>query len=102
MNSDRRFPRAILGRLLAAFMFLSRSASAVSPKYQDALKARVESTYIVVLLANGSKTIVPLDSLKPDDRDWLTKLSVESPLPKGKSEVRIVKADVKAKTTIAI
>jgi hypothetical protein len=89
-------------KLLAAMMLFSATAFAVSPKYQDALKARIESTYAVVLLSNGSRTIVPLNSLKPDDRDWLTKLSVDSPLPKGKSEVRIVKADVKAKTTIAV
>jgi hypothetical protein len=83
-------------------MLLAGTALAVSPKYQDAIKARIENGYAVVLLANGSKTMVPLASLKDDDRDWLTKLSVESPLPHGKSEVKIVKDDVKAKPTIVV
>jgi hypothetical protein len=89
-------------RLLVVLLLLSDTAFAVSQKYLDALKARIDGTYVVVLLANGSKTIVPIGSLDADDRDWLTKLSTESPLPKGKSEVRIVKADVKAKTTIVV
>jgi hypothetical protein len=46
--------------------------------------------------------MVPLASLKEDDRAWLTKLSLESPLAHGKSQVTIVKEDVKAKTTIAV
>jgi hypothetical protein len=87
---------------LAVLMFLSGSAFAVSPKYQDAIKARIDNGYVVVLLANGSKTMAPLASLKDEDRDWLTKLSVESPLPHGKSEVKIVKDDVKAKATIVV
>lgn len=85
---------------LAALMFLTGTLLAVSPKYQDAVKARIENGYAIVLLANGSKTMVPLDSLKEDDRAWLTKLSLESPLAQGKSEVRIVKDEIKAKTTI--
>lgn len=89
-------------RLLVVLLLLSDTAFAVSQKYLDALKARIDGTYVVVLLANGAKTIVPIGSLDADDRDWLTKLSTESPLPKGKSEVRIVKADVKAKTTIVV
>jgi hypothetical protein len=92
----------MVGRLLAALLLVSGTASAVTQRYLDALKARIDKTYAVVLLANGSKTIVPLDSLKPDDREWLNKLSAESPLPRGKSEVKIVKADVKAKTTIVV
>jgi hypothetical protein len=88
--------------LFAVLMLLSGTAFAVSQRYQDALKARIDGTYVVVLLASGSKTIVPVGALSAEDRDWLTKLSTESPLPKGKSEVKIVKADVKAKTTIVV
>ena len=89
-------------KLLAVLILVSGAAFAVSPRYQDALKARIDGTYVVVLLANGSKTIVPITALSAEDRDRLTKLSIDGPLPKGKSEVRIVKADVKAKTTIVV
>jgi hypothetical protein len=88
-------------RLLAA-MFLAGPLFAVSPKYQDALKARIENGYAIVLLADGSRTMVPLGSLKDDDREWLTKLSEQSPLAHGKSEVKVVKEQVKAKNTIAV
>ncbi|HEY4989330.1 MAG TPA: hypothetical protein VII09_05950, partial [Opitutaceae bacterium] len=64
---------------------------AVTPKYQGALKARIENGYVIVLLADGMKTMVPLDSLKAEDRDWLMKLSSENPLGHGKSEVKFVK-----------
>ena len=87
-------------RLLAA-MFVAGPLLAVSPKYQDALKARIESGYAIVLLADGSRTMVPLGSLKDEDREWLTKLSEQSPLAHGKSEVKVAKEQVKAKNTIA-
>jgi hypothetical protein len=87
---------------IAVLMLVSGTALAVSPKYADAIKARIENGYAVVLLANGSKTMVPLASLKDEDRDWLTKLSVESPLARGKSEVKVVKDEVKAKPTIVV
>jgi len=87
---------------LAALVFLSGPLLAVNPKYQDAVKARIENGYVIVLFANGSKTMVPLDSLKEDDRAWLTKLSLENPLSPGKSEIRFVKETIKVKTTIAI
>ena len=87
---------------LAALMLLSGSLLAVTPKYQDAIKARIENGFVIVVLANGSKTMLPLDSLKADDRAWLTKLSLESPLARGKSEVTFVKDEIKAKTTIAV
>jgi hypothetical protein len=87
---------------LAAVLFLSGPLLAVSIKYQDATQARIENGYAIVLLGNGSKTMVPLISMKEEDREWLTKLSVESPLARGNSKVTIVKEAVKAKTTIAV
>jgi len=83
-------------------MFLAAPLLAVSPKYQGATKARIDNGYAVVLLADGSKTMVPLDSLKNDDREWLKSLSARSPLARGTSEVRVVKEEVKAKNTIAV
>jgi hypothetical protein len=87
---------------LAALVLLSGTALAVSQKYRDASKARIENGYAVVLLADGSKTVVPVASLNEEDRDFLTKLSLESPLPRGKSVVKIVKEEVKAKPTIVV
>lgn len=87
---------------LAVLMLLSGSLLAVTQKYQDATKARIENGYAIVQFANGSKTMVPLASLQEDDRAWLTKLSMESPLAHGKSEVKVVKEEIKAKVTIAV
>jgi hypothetical protein len=86
---------------IAAALFFSCSLLAISPKYQDAVQARIENGYAIVRLANGSKTMVPLGTLKPDDLAWLTKLSLDSPLARGSSQVQIVKEVVKPKTTIA-
>jgi hypothetical protein len=87
---------------LAALVFLAEPLLAVSPKFQDAVKARIENGFVIVLLANGTKTMLPLDSLKEDDRAWLTKLSIDSPLPHGKSVVTFVKDEIKVKNTIAV
>ena len=74
----------------------------MSPKYQDAVKARIENGYAIVLLANGSKTMVPLADLREDDRTWLVKLSTDSPLARGNAQVTIAKVVVKPKETIAV
>jgi hypothetical protein len=95
------FPKAMAAGLATLLLF-SSSLLAVTPKYQDALRARIENGYAIVLLANGSKTMVPLASLKADDREWLTKLSADSPLARGNSQVQIVKESVKPKSTIAV
>jgi hypothetical protein len=75
---------------------------AVTAKYQDALRARIENGYAVVQLADGSKTMVPLASLSAEDRAWLTNLSAQSPLAHGNSVVQVVKTQVAAKRTIAM
>lgn len=87
---------------LLALVLLSCPLLAVSPKYQDALKARIENNYAIVVLANGSKTMVPLASLKEEDRAFLVQLSIDSPLAHGNSQVVIVKEVVKPKTTIVV
>ena len=83
-------------------MLLAGPLLAVSPRYQGATSARIDNGYAVVLLVDGSKAMVPLDSLKEEDREWLKNLSARSPLARGKSEVRVVKEEVKAKSTIAV
>jgi hypothetical protein len=83
-------------------MLLACPLLAVSPGFQDATKARIENGYAIVMLSDGSKAMVPLNSLKADDRDWLVQLSAQSPLARGKSQVQVVKEKVVAKATIAV
>jgi hypothetical protein len=76
--------------------------SDVSRQFRDATKARIEDSQAVLLLANGSRTIVPLTALTTADLAWLTKLSQDNPLPKGKSSVTVVASTDPAKKTIQI
>ncbi len=101
---NMQFTQKLRVSVLAVLMLTSGAALAVSPKYQGWYRSRlrIDNGYVVVLLANGSKTVAPLSSLKDEDREWLTKLSAESPLAHGKSEVKVVKDDVKAKATIVV
>ncbi len=91
--------------LLSAVLLLGAShMMAVSARYQDAVKARIQGDYAVVVFADGSKSLVPLSSLGADDRVWLVGLSSRSPLARGNSKVTVAKAtdEVKAKKTIEI
>lgn len=89
-------------RTLLALAFLGSPLFAVSAKFQDAVKVRIDGSYAVVLFSNGSKGMVPLASLSADDRAWLNQLSVDRPLAHGKSEVKFVKEVVKVKNTILV
>jgi hypothetical protein len=73
---------------------------AVSQRFQSAAQARVEKDYIVVLFANGGKTIVPLRDLGDDDKAYLTQLAEEHPLAHGKSQVTVAKTTAPLKKTI--
>jgi hypothetical protein len=90
--------------LAAALLLVANDAMAVSAKFQGALKARINGDYAVVVFADGSKSLVPVSELAPDDLAWLTELSNRSPLAKGNSKVTVVKEtnEVKAKKTIEL
>ncbi|HEY5079291.1 MAG TPA: hypothetical protein VII43_05570, partial [Opitutaceae bacterium] len=75
---------------------------AVSPKFEGALRARIDGSYAVVQLADGSKTMVPLASLGAEDRAFLKGLSEQSPLAHGNSVVQVVKVKADVKKTIAV
>src|SRR5690242_19343755 len=75
---------------------------AVSPRFQSAAQARVEKDYIVVLFANGSRTMVPLRDLGDDDREFLTQLAEEHPLAHGKSKVTVAKSTAPLKKTLLV
>jgi hypothetical protein len=89
-------------RLLLSLLAIAGPLFAVSARFQDAVKARLENGYAVVLFADGTKTMVPLSSLKEEDRTWLTNLSSENPLARGKSQVTVVKEQIQVKKTIQL
>lgn len=86
--------------LVVVIALLGVDGLAASARFKDAVKARLENGYAVVVFANGSKTVAPLASLSEDDRAWLTSLSSEKPLVRGKSEILVVKESPKIKKTI--
>jgi hypothetical protein len=85
---------ALILFFLAIFI---QARAAVSPEYQTATQARVSGAYIVVVYANGTKSVVPSASLQAEDRDWLVQLSQKKPLAQGKSSVVVVAAEPSAK-----
>jgi hypothetical protein len=92
-----------LKTLLSAILLLGvGQAMAVSARYQEAVKARIQGDYAIVVFADGSKSLVPVSSLSPDDLAWLTALGSRSPLAHGNSKVTVVKEtdEVKVKKTI--
>src|ERR1022692_4113395 len=78
-------------RMLLALLLIGSPLSAVSAKFQNAVKARIENGYAVVLFADGTKGVFPLAQMKEEDRGWLGTLSTESPLARGKSEFKAMK-----------
>ncbi|MEZ0218044.1 MAG: hypothetical protein ACAH89_12990, partial [Rariglobus sp.] len=80
---------------LLTFCFLclgSAASAAVSSQYQTAKQARINGDYAMVVFADGTKSMVPLKSLKIEDHDWVIALSKQKPLAEGKSSVVVVAA----------
>lgn len=99
----------MIHRILLASLVLfivNALSAAVSERFKTARQARINGNYMMVVMADGSKTMVPVASLSPEDREWLTALSVDNPLAAGKSKVTVVSAEAaaqkKAKKTIEI
>ncbi|HEY8933284.1 MAG TPA: hypothetical protein VIM44_08235, partial [Rariglobus sp.] len=90
--------------LILSVSLLGDLGAAVSSEYQTARQARINGTYMMVVMADGTKAMVPLASLKIEDRDWLVDLSKRQPLAEAKSKVVVVagsdSSPVKAKQTI--
>lgn len=93
-------------RLVTLAFIASTAPAAVSDEFRDAAQARIAGTYMVVVMKDGSKKMVPLAKLQPEDRDWLVALSKDKPLEGGKSKVTVVAAESpaapKVKKTIEI
>jgi len=93
---------------LFALLFTSAisctACAAVSPEYQTAVQARINGSYVMVVLADGAKAMVPVASLKPEDNAWLIDLSQKKPMAVSKATVSIVAASQvnppKAKNTV--
>lgn len=68
----------------------SAAIAAVSTQYQTAKQARINGDYAMVVFSDGTKSMVPLKSLKIEDRDWVIELSKQKPMAEGKSSVVIV------------
>ena len=83
-------PRFI-GLILLALV-LTIEARAVSSQFKDAVKARLDKNYAVVVFADGTRSMVPLSSLSEEDRAWLTELSNAKPLAHGKNVVTVVQS----------
>lgn len=91
--------------LLLSLLIVGEAAAAVSSQYQTATQARINGSYIMVVFADGTKSMVPVASLKPEDNEWLIALAQRKPMADSKSKVTIATAaeisPVKAKATIA-
>ena len=71
--------------LLPLSLWISgETLAAVSAQYQSATQARVNGTYMMVVFADGTKSMVPTASLKPEDHEWLLALSRKKPMAAGK------------------
>jgi hypothetical protein len=69
----------------------TRPDLSVSPVYQGALKANIDDAFAAIVLADGRKTVVPVESLAPGDLAFLARLAHEHPLvASGKSSVVVV------------
>lgn len=74
----------------------------VSERFKGARQARIDDDYVIVILADGDRTLLPLYSLDPDDQTWLTRLAKEHPLPKGNSSMVVVASTTPIKKTIEV
>lgn len=83
--------------LLVSFVGSTQVRAAVSAEYANASQARESGSYFMVVYANGSKGMVPIQSLKHEDREWLTELSRRKPMAESKAKVVVVAAEELAK-----
>ncbi|MEM8868394.1 MAG: hypothetical protein AAGC73_09010 [Verrucomicrobiota bacterium] len=87
--------RIFLGLLLLPLILLAETPTKlrVSSKYLDAVQARIDDKYAVVVKKDGSKLMVPISSLREDDLTWLKHVSRKQTVARGTSTVQIVDAE---------
>lgn len=90
--------------IAVGFLCVSPAVRANSELQRTVVAARIDASYAAVQKADGSRGLVPLASLTPEDKTWLEALAVRSPLAKGKSSVTVVKEEavIKPKRTIEV
>jgi len=85
---------------LLLFAGVISSAQAIIDR-ENTVSARIGEKYVVVKMSDGGKSLIPVDSLTPSDLAFLQELSLESPLEKGQSSVKVAKtAKTKVRETI--
>ncbi|MBC8011596.1 MAG: hypothetical protein H7067_16040 [Burkholderiales bacterium] len=91
-------------RVAVGFFFALSAALANSELQRTVVAARIDASYVAVQKADGSRGLVPLSSLTPEDKAWLEALAIRNPLVKGKSSVTVVKQEavIKPKLTIEL
>jgi hypothetical protein len=77
-------------------------AGPANPKLQHAVMARIDSTYAVIVSADGARSLLPLKELSAGDRAWLEALAAEHPLAHGNSKVITVATTDPEKKTILV
>ncbi len=93
MRLTLSFLSVVLGLSVASVGRADPISSALSATLPNAVSARIDPTYAVILYKNGKKALVPLTSLTPADRAWLEKFAVDHPLGHGNSKVTVVKEE---------
>jgi hypothetical protein len=66
----------------------------------DAVAARIDGTYAVVLYRDGHRGMVPLSALTPEDQERAKALAQEHPLGHGNSKVTVTATVTEKKNTI--
>lgn len=86
--------------LLLALGFLAMIVAVSAQPSPSPVAARLRGHYAEVLFSDGSRNILPLDGLSPEQRARLARLAAEHPLPKSHSSVLVVSSTAPLKHTI--
>lgn len=94
-------------RCISLFIFLMLCCIGLyagSDLQDNAVAARISGNYAKIMMADGTKSILPLDRMTDDDREFVVQLAQNQPLEKGTSQVTVAKASslIKARKTILV
>ncbi len=78
---------------LALLAITPEPSNSVSRQFRQVVQARVGAKYVKTIDNKGSKSIVPIESLKPADLTWLKKVSEYNSIKHGGSVVTIAAKD---------
>lgn len=94
----------VLTWVAVGFFSVLSAVQADSELQRTVVAARIDASYVAVQKADGSRGLLPIETLTPEDKAWLEALALRSPLLKGKSSVTVVKEDavIAPKLTIEV